>query len=125
MKNKSIEKEVNSFFKFLNVENQEQFVEKMEDFFSDKNIQGQKEAIYDRGQLLLLSDGKQVSRWELESENDRVVKFDGSQITEINPYAYIQPFDMEMKGDNSKKRSGSGSSSSLGSNNNNNNNNNG
>lgn len=117
------DKQLNSFLNFLNLEAQEEAAQKISEFLSAQQVNDKREVIYDRGQLLMMVGDKLLGQVDVQSENDRVVRFDGVKIEEVNPYAYLK--EIQMKGDDSsKRRSGTSSDSSMGSNNNNNNNNN-
>ncbi|PVZ66756.1 hypothetical protein [Pelagibaculum spongiae] len=118
--------QVHSFLTYLNAPASDALVEALHTFIDHRLISPKREVIFDRGQLMFIENGKQMASHTLESNNDRVVKFDGQHIQEINPYAYLNTTDYQMKGDNasSGRRSSGNSSSGIGSNNNNNNNNN-
>ncbi len=125
MDTRLLDNKIQSFMHFLNIYSDQEIADEISRFFSTKKSQGHKEVIYDRGQLMLMSAGKQISTINVAVENDRVVKFDGASIEEVNPYAYIEGFEIQMKGGDSRKRRRSRSSGGTSSNNNNNNNNNG
>ena len=127
MLNKNTDKQVHSFLTFLNVPVSEALSQELTDFMDGDEANQSREVIFDRGQLLLIENGKQTTSHTLESSNDRVVKFDGHHIREINPFAYINDSGYQMKGDDSAgaRRSGGSSASYSNNNNNNNNNNNG
>ncbi|MEJ2611044.1 MAG: hypothetical protein P8179_13400 [Candidatus Thiodiazotropha sp.] len=123
MEANTLKNKVHSFMHFLNIYSCQEVYEEICSFYSIKKTREQKEVIYDRGQLLLMVDGKQFSSIMVPIENDRIVKFDGTTIEEVNPFAYIEGFEIQMKGDGSKRRRRSSRKGGSSSNNNNNNNN--
>lgn len=114
---------VKSFLHFLESDYSDQHSEKLIGFFANEDLESKREAIFDRGKLIFIANGKQVDVQELDSTKDRVVCFDGENINEVNPYAYISEEDVQMKGDTNQRRSGGGFSGGASCNNNNNNNN--
>jgi hypothetical protein len=130
-----LENNVNQFLAFLELSNQTNLSREIQAFFADSSSQAEKkEVVHDRGALMLFKDDCLISQFELNKgySDDRVIKFDGKNISDINPIAYLGNHnskvvnEIHMKGDGSGKGRRSGSSSSgTSSNNNNNNNNNG
>lgn len=131
-----LENKVNQFLAFLELSDQNNLSIEIQKFFlANDQRTGKKEVIYDAFSLLLFENDRLVNHFNLgqQIKNDRVIKFDGSAIQDINPLAYLsvaggqQGNVIQMKGDSmgkSSRRSGRSSSSTEGTNSNNNNNNN-
>ena len=121
----SLQRDINQFLSFAQISNSNSYAQILTSFF-DSDQQGEKrEVLCDRGQLMMIADDSLVEELSVSQDTnvlDRVIKFDGRKIIEINPYAYLQQEGFQMKGDGSKRGGSAGGTSS---NNNNNNNNNG
>lgn len=121
----NLHRNINQFLDFAQVIDGQHHRQRLAAFFENAPPGMQREVVCDRGQLLMVSEGsltEEFSVTQAADRPDRVVKFDGTKIMDINPYAYLQQAGWQMKGDGSKRGGSSGGSSS---NNNNNNNNNG
>lgn len=121
---------LNTFVNFLNTEVSEELRSKMSEFLTSENFLNKpREVIFDRGEIIFVRDGKQMASYAISAHNDRVVHFNGQEVWETNPYAYLDDRTLEMKGDDStasvNRRSGTSASVTNSNNNNNNNNNNG
>ena len=117
--------QLNSFVNFLDADVTDELFIKMSEFLACEDSQEkQREVIYDRGELIFVQEGKQTASYTLSASNDRVVHFDGRNVKETNPYAYLDEKTLQMKGDDSssggKRRSGSRGGGSSSNNNNNN-----
>jgi hypothetical protein len=117
-----IAQKVDLFMSFIQASDSSDLSRTVTSFFINPDDNEDKRIVYDRGRIMMISDGELVSEVTASAPTDinRIVSFDGHRITEINPYSYITPQSMQMKGDSSRRRNRGGSSS-----NNNNNNNNG
>jgi len=122
--------QVNQFLSFLKIMDKKNISNEISCFFSEDN-EGNKEVLHDNGSIQMYVDGRLNRKIKVNDiiDTDRIVKFDGSTIIDINPRAYmnnsngLNDLDIYSKGDGANKstrRSGGASS-----NNNNNNNNNG
>lgn len=87
--------------------------------------------MHDKGSIQMFVDGRLNQKIKINEtvESNRIVKFDGSVITDINPNAYlsklsgISDLDIQSKGDGARKSGGRSGGTSSNNNNNNNNNN--
>jgi len=122
--------QVNQFLSFLEIIDKENLSDEISSFFS-ADYEGDREVLHDNGSIQMYVDGRLNRKIKINEiiDTDRIVKFDGSTIIDINPRAYmvnasgLNGLDIHSKGDGANKstrRSGGTSS-----NNNNNNNNNG
>jgi hypothetical protein len=118
------EQKVNLFMNFIQIDDAADLRRMVTSFFTNVEETGDKQVIYDRGQLMMVRDGKLVDEFITSDRliHDRIVSFDGWRIMEINPYSYVTPLPIQMKGDSSGRRRSSGDGG-ISSNNNNNNNN--
>ncbi|MDH3348332.1 MAG: hypothetical protein OEM02_09595 [Desulfobulbaceae bacterium] len=127
-----VQSEVESYFTFLGMKGEEMeklAAQRLTGFLKMNHPEGAaREVVYDRGSIMLLQDGQLKDYIQLEGtyREDRIVRFDGETITEINPFEYLDDAALQMKGDSggSGRRRSSGSGGGVGCNNNNNNNNN-
>lgn len=124
-----VQNNVEQYMAFLNLDNTKNIADELSGFFTNEEKQDlNKEAILDRGSLMLFRDGKLQSQIEVSGDFDenRIIKFDGQTISEINPLAYLDIHPMQMKGDSrgSRRRGGYSTGGGITCNNNNNNNNN-
>ena len=127
--------EVENYLAFVGLEDgdaESVAAQRMTCFLMGERDNGAKrEIVYDRGSVMLLDDGRLVDNFQLHGtyREDRIVRFDGTTITEINPFQYLDDVVLEMKGDSSgsgrRRGGGVGGGVSCNNNNNNNNNNNG
>lgn len=123
----SLNDTIDNFLTFIDAHNQLAFKTILLDFFAQQC--DDKEVIYDQGSLMLSHKGHILKSVQIDSEHGKVVRFNGLEINEINPFAYIQEdeYAYVMRGDDRqrKRRRKRGSGTNSNNNNNNNNNNNG
>ena len=126
LKQSKLENNVDQFMAFLELSDQNYLSIELQQFFSDnQQNQGKKEAIHNSNSLSLFAGGRLIQQFNLKRKykEDRLIKFNGSFITDINLMAYISGYQsagLQMKGDGST----TGGAGSTSTNNNNNNNNN-
>jgi len=122
--------QVNQFLSFLEIKDKKNLSEEISSFLST-NYEGNREVLHDKGSIQMFVDGRLNRRIKINEiiDTDRIVKFDGASIIDINHHAFISnsaalnELDIHSKSDGANKsnrRSGG-----VSSNNNNNNNNNG
>jgi hypothetical protein len=116
---------VSSFLTYLGVQSQEDVSNQLIGFLIEADRDERRSVTFDQNCLIFAENDKEVRRLALQSENKRIVHFDGHKIKEINPYAYMEE-GYSMKGDDAsgKRRFRDSSTSTTYTNNNNNNNNN-
>ncbi|VAW66674.1 hypothetical protein MNBD_GAMMA11-3422 [hydrothermal vent metagenome] len=125
-----LDHQISQFLAFLKISEKTQLSEQINRFFTDKSSKN-REVLHDSGAIQMFVDGRLKQKLEIgEGVNiDRIVKFDGKVITDINHHAYLNNVNAKVdvkihsKGDGARKRSGNTSSGGASSNNNNNNNN--
>ncbi len=82
MNKQSLKTNIESFLCFLNSDNSSTMNDELTDFFMKFDNES-KEVIFDRGNLLLLSSGRQIKNLELESDNDRVVNLMAPELKKL------------------------------------------
>lgn len=130
LNHQQLEQSVHQYISFLQIDDEQLMSEKLTRFFSQSDTtKSTKEAIMDRDTMMLFDKGKLIEQFKLEKQTDfdRLIKFDGTTITDVNPYAYLDNNQIKMKGDDdskSRRSSKNNTTDRKGTNNNNNNNNN-